>query len=159
MDFFTRHGTAIDASAVTATKGESCTFTYMHSCKRCGGRGGCDAWAHTGWTCYECGGVGKWATSATGYSAEKLSKLNATRDKRRAKAAEVAQLKWEEQEQALAVLVDAFREANPGTVEWLELNARTDSMARTTSQPPCLVACASSDPCRRSSCPPSSPSS
>lgn len=30
-----------------------------YTCPRCGGQGGCDAWAYTGWTCYECGGTGK----------------------------------------------------------------------------------------------------
>ena len=29
-----------------------------HTCKRCGGAGGADQWAYTGWTCYECGGSG-----------------------------------------------------------------------------------------------------
>ncbi|AYK20477.1 hypothetical protein C0073_022335 (plasmid) [Aeromonas veronii] len=28
-------------------------------CGRCGGRGGSEAWSHTGWTCYQCGGTGK----------------------------------------------------------------------------------------------------
>ena len=30
-----------------------------YTCKRCGGQGGLDQWAYTGWTCYECGGSGK----------------------------------------------------------------------------------------------------
>lgn len=28
------------------------------SCTRCGGAGGADAWKHTGWKCYRCGGNG-----------------------------------------------------------------------------------------------------
>ena len=28
------------------------------TCERCGGAGGAEAWRHTGWTCFECGGHG-----------------------------------------------------------------------------------------------------
>ena len=34
-------------------------FAGMVTCDRCGGAGGADAWAYTGWTCYKCGGEGK----------------------------------------------------------------------------------------------------
>ena len=29
------------------------------TCPRCGGKGGADCWAHTGYKCYECGGSGR----------------------------------------------------------------------------------------------------
>lgn len=32
---------------------------HDHTCPRCGGHGGSDAWKATGWTCYECGGTGQ----------------------------------------------------------------------------------------------------
>ena len=31
---------------------------YDWNCPRCGGAGGADMWAYTGYTCYECGGTG-----------------------------------------------------------------------------------------------------
>lgn len=31
---------------------------HDYTCERCGGLGGADQWAYTGWTCYECGGSG-----------------------------------------------------------------------------------------------------
>ena len=30
-----------------------------YTCKRCGGMGGLEQWAYTGWNCYDCGGTGK----------------------------------------------------------------------------------------------------
>lgn len=30
-----------------------------YTCRRCGGKGGSEAWAYTGYTCYECGGSGR----------------------------------------------------------------------------------------------------
>ena len=32
---------------------------HDYTCPRCGGAGGCDKWAFTGWTCYDCGGTGE----------------------------------------------------------------------------------------------------
>jgi hypothetical protein len=31
-----------------------------NTCNRCGGAGGADKWQMTGWTCYQCGGTGKY---------------------------------------------------------------------------------------------------
>lgn len=58
-----------------------------YTCDRCGGVGGCDAWAYTGWTCYKCGGTGRmekpdiWKE----YTPEYEAKLNERRAKREAK--------------------------------------------------------------------------
>ena len=34
-------------------------YFYDFTCPRCGGAGGANQWAYTGWTCYECGGSGR----------------------------------------------------------------------------------------------------
>lgn len=67
------------------------TKYYSHgcACQRCGGLGGSDAWAYTGWTCYKCGGsgIGKEIISKE-YTHEYEAKLAA----RRAKKAEAKRL-------------------------------------------------------------------
>jgi hypothetical protein len=79
-------------------KGTAKTY-HVDNCWRCGGAGGSDAWKFTGWTCYRCGGGGLEGGRYTKlYTAEKLEKLNATRDKARAKraakAAAEAEANW-----------------------------------------------------------------
>lgn len=66
-------------------------FRSKKTCSRCGGLGGADAWAHTGWTCYRCGGNGIDPNALVEklYDAEKLVKLNATKAKADAKRATV----------------------------------------------------------------------
>jgi nucleoid-associated protein YgaU len=54
-------------------------------CSRCGGAGGSDAWAYTGWTCYKCGGSGKEWDSWKEYTPEYEAKLEARREARRQK--------------------------------------------------------------------------
>lgn len=50
-------------------------------CKRCGGKGGAEAWKHTGYTCYECGGNGgAHKVHDPVYTAEQLAKLNARQE-------------------------------------------------------------------------------
>lgn len=60
-------------------------YEGLVKCERCGGMGGHDKWAYTGWTCYECGGTGlvhdKWKV----YTQEYEEKLNARREARRQK--------------------------------------------------------------------------
>jgi hypothetical protein len=65
--------------------GQPRTSGYRKPCSRCGGAGGSQAWAYTGYTCYQCGGVGK-GDVAPLYTAEKLAKLNAAAEKRAAAA-------------------------------------------------------------------------
>jgi hypothetical protein len=95
-EYFTRTGSEVKAAAVISVDplGRG-TYSGTQSCHRCGGAGGSEAWRHTGWTCYECAGRGKWPAVFACYSAERLAKLNATKAKadarREAKrAAEVA---------------------------------------------------------------------
>ena len=65
-------------------------ISHVNRCSRCGGAGGSDKWAPTGWTCYQCGGTGKGSLVVYKlyvyklYTAEQLAKLNATRDKKNA---------------------------------------------------------------------------
>lgn len=67
---------------------------HDYTCQRCGGLGGSDHWAYTGWTCYECGGSGQ-ATKPDvikEYTPEYRAKLDkmaeARAEKKRAKRAE-----------------------------------------------------------------------
>jgi len=100
--YFSRDGVELKDSNVGLLRGgniqvlwntaDGTTIQYLwdRPCSRCGGAGGADKWAHTGWKCFDCGGSGKHihgAKKLKGYSAEKLEQLNATQAKRREKAA------------------------------------------------------------------------
>lgn len=69
-------------------------WSHGCACQRCGGLGGSDAWAYTGWTCYECGGsgIGPEIISKE-YTPEYEAKLAARRAKRQAKKDEEARAK------------------------------------------------------------------
>jgi hypothetical protein len=83
MTLFTRTGAAQETN-VTSPTGKP-YFRSQHSCSRCGGLGGSEAWRYTGWTCYQCGGSGKGAiVDAPLYTAEQLAKLVASAAKRQA---------------------------------------------------------------------------
>lgn len=103
IEYFTRQGKAV--SKVSILSGKPFTFE-PRVCSRCGGEGGSVAWAHTGYTCYDCGGSGKHKNGPLRvplYTAEKLAKLNAAAEKRQAKkaaAAEVARQKAEAEAKA-----------------------------------------------------------
>lgn len=61
------------------------TKYYSHGCawQRCGGLGGSDAWIHTGWTCYQCGGTGIGPEIISKeYTPEYAAKLQAKREAR-----------------------------------------------------------------------------
>ena len=63
---------------VCAAVGDRTTINRKVKCPKCGGQGGHEVWARTGWTCYRCGGAGWEHETVTLYSAEKLNKLNDT---------------------------------------------------------------------------------
>jgi hypothetical protein len=77
-------------------------YYYEGVCSRCGGRGGSEAWAHTGTVCYKCGGSGgKHTLVKTVYTAARVEKLIAARaakqaakDAKKLAAAERRRLKW-----------------------------------------------------------------
>lgn len=69
-------------------------WSHGCACQRCGGLGGSDAWAYTGWTCYECGGSGIGPEIITKeYTPEYEAKLAERRAKRQAKKDEEAKAK------------------------------------------------------------------
>jgi hypothetical protein len=87
---FTRAGTAHGGAVYLTGKGKP-AFQRHRTCHRCGGAGGADVWAATGWTCYGCGGTGhKGMETVRLYTEAELAKLNATAGKRAAKKAAVA---------------------------------------------------------------------
>ncbi len=69
-------------------------------CSRCGGAGGADKWALTGFTCFECGGSGLRSKPMIfkEYSPEHQAKLDAQRAKRQAKR----QAQWEAEQKEKA---------------------------------------------------------
>jgi hypothetical protein len=87
-DLFTRTGYTQVAN-VTSPTGKL-FFRSQRPCSRCGGAGGSEAWRHTGWTCFQCGGSGHGAiVDAPLYTAEQLARLNAAQAKRDAAKAAV----------------------------------------------------------------------
>ena len=126
MEFFTRSGNPILAADVMQVSGNHCTYKFQRCCDRCGGLGGSNAWAHTGWTCYKCSGVGKWMESARGYTAERLAQLNAMLEKRRVKTEEARRAKAEAEELRVAGPRATFRAEHEGAIAWLEANAKED---------------------------------
>jgi hypothetical protein len=95
-------------------------FEEPHPCSRCGGAGGSEKWAYTGFTCFECGGHGYKARTrtVTVYSASRYAKLKAARTRRAAtlaaKRAQDAEAIAEIRQEAHARHVAAFEEAYPG---------------------------------------------
>jgi hypothetical protein len=86
MKWFKRSGEE-HTGKVFNVKTDSASYSYIATCHRCGGLGGSDAWAHTGWKCYECGGSGKLGEkTARVFSAEKLKALNVAKENKDAKA-------------------------------------------------------------------------
>jgi hypothetical protein len=87
-ELFTRDGTPLESlsGGRVATKKNSTVYVRPRRCWRCGGQGGAEKWRLTGWTCYKCGGKGTDGTeSLTLYTADKLAKLNAAKEKADAK--------------------------------------------------------------------------
>jgi hypothetical protein len=83
---FTRHGSEFTGKPHTNDEGGKPHTYERHRCGRCGGAGGSDKWAHTGWTCYECGGSGKGPVRMVKlYTAAQNAKLDAIKTKRLAR--------------------------------------------------------------------------
>lgn len=75
-------------------------YSGLVTCDRCGGAGGSDAWAYTGWTCYECGGKGKVQGFWKEYTPEYQAKLDAKRQERAAKRQAKAEAEADEKRKA-----------------------------------------------------------
>ncbi len=96
-ELFDRNGNQFAANFRVGVGGKP-AHRRQRSCTRCGGQGGADAWKHTGWKCYRCGGNGIDPNPEIIklYTAEQNAKLDATAAKKAvklaAKAAEKARL-------------------------------------------------------------------
>ena len=89
MDLFLRNGVKHIGDYSDNGKGKK-GFCQLKKCHRCGGAGGADKWKFTGWTCFECGGLGNLGYEFIRiYTAAELEKLNT----RAAKAAEKREAK------------------------------------------------------------------
>jgi hypothetical protein len=129
MEMFNRYG-GIRVGNYQDEKGVP-FFTYIAKCGRCGGAGGSDKWAHTGWTCFDCGGSGRSNRTARErlYTAEKLAKLNATADKRRATKAAAAAVVAAKMEAEAAARREVFEAANSDVLNYLRGRSENDAFA------------------------------
>jgi hypothetical protein len=100
---FLREGAAHNGRHHVNAKGQP-VFTRERVCGRCGGAGGSDKWAHTGWNCFDCGGSGRRGTETIRlFTQAELDRLNATAAKRRAtKLAKLAVIAAEAQAESEA---------------------------------------------------------
>lgn len=126
------------------------TYRYQEKCSRCGGAGGAQKWAHTGWTCFECSGSGQGKiVEEKLYSADKLAKLNATAAKRQAKKDAARQAAIDARNAELAATADQFAADNAGILNTLGKireeywqSVRRDIVAKQRVPSPKLIAMA-----------------
>ncbi len=97
------------------------------ACLRCGGGGGSDKWAYTGWTCFDCGGKGEGLPGVqNAYTPAAFEKLNARRQKLAAKrAAEYARA-----EAARRAPYEAWKTAHAHLLSEISARAPEDLKAR-----------------------------
>lgn len=84
----------MNATLIRTDRNGTKYFEGLRTCPRCGGAGGSNAWAETGWTCYECGGRGETFQKWVEYTPEHEAKLEAQRKRRAAKKL----AEWEKRE-------------------------------------------------------------
>lgn len=125
IDLFSRTGTRYTAPEGTKA------ITVNRKCVRCGGAGGSDRWAFTGWTCYRCAGNGIDPNPETVklYTAEQNAKLDAAALKRNAKKEAAALEKLAAEQAAAAAKQEAFAAANGDVLAWLKANAENSFAA------------------------------
>jgi hypothetical protein len=113
-ELFTREGELIAPERRSGPR----SYTIRNEpCHRCGGQGGSDAWRHTGWKCYRCGGERfELPRTVKLYSAAELAKLNARRDAIRAKKKAAADAIAAEQAARVAAERTAWDAANGALV-------------------------------------------
>ena len=113
MQLYDRRGNEFVANATMGYPAKP-AHRRKRKCTRCGGQGGADAWKHTGWTCFRCGGSGtdpndEWIKL---YTPEQNAKLDATAAKKAvklaAKAAEKARLEQERREREKTELLTIY---------------------------------------------------
>lgn len=87
---YTRTGTEFNGTINANEKGKP-QGTSIEPCSRCGGAGGSQAWAFTGYTCYQCGGKNSMRFHVRTfplYTQEQLTKMDSSLKIRQDKAAE-----------------------------------------------------------------------
>lgn len=120
---FTREGAVHTGAMREIAKGRM-GFSRLKRCGRCGGAGGSEVWKFTGWTCYDCGGKGSLGYETIKlYSGAELIKLNATREKKRAKK-EAARM---------AKIAAAEAEAAAKLAEFMAVNGELVAKAKTVA--------------------------
>lgn len=90
------------AKLIRVDKNGTKYYEGLVPCERCGGAGGADKWAYTGWTCYKCGGTGKVAGTWKEYTKEYSEKLEERRRKRAEKYLREHEQEIKEREEARA---------------------------------------------------------
>lgn len=96
-------------------------------CGRCGGMGGSQEWAHTGWTCFKCTGTGRDSYRETPlYTAERLAKLNATDEKRQVKKIAKSLLVLAQKAELLATMRAEFLAQHGSAIAAIEANAENN---------------------------------
>lgn len=125
---FTRHGNPKQSNATINGRP---AWAYRNPCNRCGGLGGADAWKHTGWTCYRCGGsCFELPRTDPLYTQEQLDKLNAAQEKRNAKKAVKLELERLEEAYATNSKYDAVAKNHPAEFEWIKSQLDANQFAR-----------------------------
>ena len=129
VEMFTRYGKAVAvAEGVTS-------FTQRKMCGRCGGQGRSQAWAYTGFVCYDCGGACFLGTETIKvYTAEKLAKLNAAQEKANATRAAKAAVKEAARQAEIAARAEAFKAENAALIA-----AAVPYMTHTEEQEPGFI--------------------
>lgn len=118
-ELFYRHGKEFKGLPYKDSKGAPYTLG-RRKCTRCGGAGRSDKWAHTGYTCFDCGGSGDGGERREKlYTAEKLAKLNATAEKRHAKKQAIADAKEAERKIQADAARGKFESENAELLAWL----------------------------------------
>ena len=91
-------------------------FSGRVTCDRCGGAGGADMWADTGYVCYKCGGSGFVEGTWKEYTPEHEAKLEKQRQRRAEKRAREFEAKQAEYE-AEQARIKAEREAEEARIK------------------------------------------
>lgn len=125
---FTRSGNPKEPNATINGRP---AWTYRNPCNRCGGLGGSDAWKHTGWTCYRCGGSCFEAPRTDPlYTQEKLAQLNAAQAKRDAKKAEKLEAARLEEAYRVNANYDQVSKEFPEEFDWIKGNQEKSQFAK-----------------------------
>lgn len=133
-----REGHPVIVGALEVIAEDRAKVPVQSRCSRCGGAGGADKWARTGWTCHQCGGHGRGPIRAEKlYTAEKLQKLNEAQAKRRERIAEKRRLQAEQDKKErlskLAETTKKNREQHPRAMAYLKLVAGRGAAAEDCS--------------------------